>query len=53
MGVEVEFAELDELNDSAPAVEPGEVGNAGVVTVGIFVPPDPELNVGPTTEELR
>lgn len=52
MGVDVEFAEPDELNDSAPAVETGEVGSTGAVTVGMTVPTDTELPVGLTTEEL-
>lgn len=50
--VEVEFVELDKLKDSAPAVEPGEVENTGVVSVGILVPPDAGFTVGPTTDEL-
>lgn len=52
LGVEVKFVELDKLEDSAPAVEPGEVRNTGVVPVGILVPPDAGFTVGPTTEEL-
>ena len=49
MGVEVEFAGPGELNDSAPAVEPAEVG---AVTEGMPVLADAELPVGPVTEEL-
>lgn len=52
MGVTVEFVKPDKLNDSAPAVEPGEVGNTGAVTVGMPVPFGAELPVGPTMEEL-
>ena len=50
--MDVEYAELGELNDSAPAVDPGEVGGNGAVPVGLPLPIEAELLVVQIIEEF-